>query len=178
MLVFTFLGTVMTPNYIDSSSLSVAPWCDCSNSGNDMEECSKFLNFFKDNTCLSELKKKKKEANTQTRFLLCSSCTFVFLVPAFSLSLSLAFSCSLMVNPAALGHTTQCSRAGGCCQVCESKGLREQEIQTMEGTLCQIEHFYPQIKFWCWQPAQSLFQRFLKPGRNMRCEKLRQIRWG
>ncbi|EFB26921.1 hypothetical protein PANDA_005899, partial [Ailuropoda melanoleuca] len=46
------IGTVMTPNYIDSSSLSVAPWCDCSNSGNDMEECSKFLNFFKDNTCL------------------------------------------------------------------------------------------------------------------------------
>ncbi|PNI81636.1 GFRA1 isoform 3, partial [Pan troglodytes] len=46
------IGTVMTPNYIDSSSLSVAPWCDCSNSGNDLEECLKFLNFFKDNTCL------------------------------------------------------------------------------------------------------------------------------
>ncbi|MEJ1270946.1 glial cell line derived neurotrophic factor family receptor alpha 1 [Cricetulus griseus] len=45
-------GTVMTPNYIDSSSLSVAPWCDCNNSGNDLEECLKFLNFFKDNTCL------------------------------------------------------------------------------------------------------------------------------
>ncbi|XP_070637007.1 GDNF family receptor alpha-1 isoform X3 [Bos indicus] len=46
------IGTVMTPNYIDSSSLSVAPWCDCNNSGNDLEECLKFLNFFKDNTCL------------------------------------------------------------------------------------------------------------------------------
>uniref|UniRef100_A0A452HII4 GDNF/GAS1 domain-containing protein n=1 Tax=Gopherus agassizii TaxID=38772 RepID=A0A452HII4_9SAUR len=46
------IGTVMTPNYIDSSSLSVAPWCDCSNSGNDIEECLKFLNFFQDNTCL------------------------------------------------------------------------------------------------------------------------------
>ncbi|KAG8517447.1 GDNF family receptor alpha-1 [Galemys pyrenaicus] len=46
------IGTVMTPNYVDSSSLSVAPWCDCTNSGNDLEECSKFLNFFKDNTCL------------------------------------------------------------------------------------------------------------------------------
>ncbi|NWZ11851.1 GFRA1 protein, partial [Agelaius phoeniceus] len=46
------IGTVMTPNYIDSSSLSVAPWCDCSNSGNDEEECKKFLNFFQDNTCL------------------------------------------------------------------------------------------------------------------------------
>ncbi|NXS00500.1 GFRA1 protein, partial [Oxylabes madagascariensis] len=46
------IGTVMTPNYIDSSSLSVAPWCDCSNSGNDIEECRKFLNFFQDNICL------------------------------------------------------------------------------------------------------------------------------
>ncbi|XP_048223368.1 GDNF family receptor alpha-1-like [Perognathus longimembris pacificus] len=46
------IGTVMTPNYIDSSSLSVAPWCDCRNSGNELEECLKFLNFFKDNTCL------------------------------------------------------------------------------------------------------------------------------
>lgn len=44
----------MTPNYIDSSSLSVAPWCDCSNSGNDIDECRKFLNFFQDNTCLSK----------------------------------------------------------------------------------------------------------------------------
>ncbi|XP_069468001.1 GDNF family receptor alpha-1 isoform X2 [Ambystoma mexicanum] len=46
------IGTVMTPNYIDSSSLRVAPWCDCSNSGNTMDECQKFLNFFKENTCL------------------------------------------------------------------------------------------------------------------------------
>lgn len=50
------IGTVMTPNYIDSNSLSVAPWCDCSNSGNDIDECLKFLNFFQDNTCLSEYK--------------------------------------------------------------------------------------------------------------------------
>ncbi|CAH6938593.1 Gfra1 [Phodopus roborovskii] len=47
-----YICTVMTPNYIDSSSLSVAPWCDCTNSGNDLDECLKFLNFFKDNTCL------------------------------------------------------------------------------------------------------------------------------
>ncbi|XP_066476374.1 GDNF family receptor alpha-1 isoform X2 [Tiliqua scincoides] len=46
------IGTVMTPNYINSNSLSVAPWCDCSNSGNDNEECMKFLNFFQDNGCL------------------------------------------------------------------------------------------------------------------------------
>lgn len=57
VLCFSVLtGTVMTPNYIDSSSLSVAPWCDCSNSGNDIDECQKFLNFFQDNICLSEYK--------------------------------------------------------------------------------------------------------------------------
>lgn len=46
------IGTVMTPNYIDSSSLRVAPWCDCSNSGNTMDDCQRFLNFFKENICL------------------------------------------------------------------------------------------------------------------------------
>uniref|UniRef100_H2ZZS2 GDNF family receptor alpha 1 n=2 Tax=Latimeria chalumnae TaxID=7897 RepID=H2ZZS2_LATCH len=46
------IGTVMTPNYIDSISISVAPWCNCSNSGNNQEECEKFLNFFKNNICL------------------------------------------------------------------------------------------------------------------------------
>lgn len=63
-LSFSLSGTVMTPNYIDSSSLSVAPWCDCSNSGNDLEDCLKFLNFFKDNTCLSEFLKNKINANS------------------------------------------------------------------------------------------------------------------
>ncbi|MEE6486736.1 hypothetical protein FKM82_014695 [Ascaphus truei] len=46
------IGTGMTPNYIESSSLSVSPWCDCSNSGNYIDECLKFLTFFKDNICL------------------------------------------------------------------------------------------------------------------------------
>ncbi|XP_030058517.1 GDNF family receptor alpha-1 [Microcaecilia unicolor] len=46
------IGTVMTPNYIESHSLRVAPWCECTNSGNDIEECQKFLNFFKENICL------------------------------------------------------------------------------------------------------------------------------
>ncbi|XP_043911759.1 GDNF family receptor alpha-1 [Protopterus annectens] len=46
------IGTVMTPNYLESSVIRVAPSCDCSNSGNDKEECEKFLNFFRDNTCL------------------------------------------------------------------------------------------------------------------------------
>ncbi|XP_075071702.1 GDNF family receptor alpha-1 [Mixophyes fleayi] len=46
------IGTGITPNYIESTSLSVSPWCDCSNSGNYIDDCLKFLNFFKDNTCL------------------------------------------------------------------------------------------------------------------------------
>ncbi|XP_029466335.1 GDNF family receptor alpha-1 [Rhinatrema bivittatum] len=46
------IGTVMTPNYIESHSLRVAPSCECTNSGNDIEECQKFLNFFKENICL------------------------------------------------------------------------------------------------------------------------------
>lgn len=54
---------------------------------------------------------------------------------------------------------------------------REQEIQITEGTLRGKEHSYPQLKFWSWQPARSVFQRFLKPGCNIRCEALRQIRW-
>ncbi|XP_053306312.1 GDNF family receptor alpha-1 [Spea bombifrons] len=46
------IGTSITPNYLESSSLSVSPWCDCSNSGNHNDDCLKFLNFFKDNICL------------------------------------------------------------------------------------------------------------------------------
>ncbi|XP_018429340.1 PREDICTED: GDNF family receptor alpha-1-like [Nanorana parkeri] len=46
------IGTGMTPNYIDSTTLRVSPWCDCLSSGNYMDDCLKFLNFFKDNLCL------------------------------------------------------------------------------------------------------------------------------
>ncbi|XP_068114032.1 GDNF family receptor alpha-1 [Hyperolius riggenbachi] len=46
------IGTGITPNYIESTSLSVSPWCDCTNSGNYIDDCLKFLNFFKDNNCL------------------------------------------------------------------------------------------------------------------------------
>ncbi|XP_063289834.1 GDNF family receptor alpha-1 [Pelobates fuscus] len=46
------IGTGITPNYLESSSLSVSPWCDCSNSGNYIDDCLKFVNFFKDNICL------------------------------------------------------------------------------------------------------------------------------
>ncbi|XP_041426744.1 GDNF family receptor alpha-1 isoform X2 [Xenopus laevis] len=46
------IGTGITPNYIGSNSLSVSPWCNCSNSGNYIDDCLKFANFFKDNICL------------------------------------------------------------------------------------------------------------------------------
>lgn len=48
-------GTVMTPNYLRSPKISVSPYCDCSNSGNNKDECDKFTEFFTDNTCLREL---------------------------------------------------------------------------------------------------------------------------
>ncbi|XP_054655695.1 GDNF family receptor alpha-1a isoform X1 [Dunckerocampus dactyliophorus] len=46
------IGTVMTPNYLRSPKISVSPYCDCSNSGNNKDECDKFTTFFTDNTCL------------------------------------------------------------------------------------------------------------------------------
>ncbi|KAM4607121.1 GDNF family receptor alpha-1a isoform 2-T2 [Polymixia lowei] len=46
------IGTVMTPNYLRSPKISVSPYCDCSSSGNNKEECDKFTEFFTDNTCL------------------------------------------------------------------------------------------------------------------------------
>ncbi|XP_062272707.1 GDNF family receptor alpha-2-like [Scomber scombrus] len=48
------IGTDMTPNYVDSSfsNWTVSPWCTCKGSGNQEEECMKFLQSFTDNTCL------------------------------------------------------------------------------------------------------------------------------
>uniref|UniRef100_A0A3Q2ZMQ5 GDNF family receptor alpha 1 n=1 Tax=Hippocampus comes TaxID=109280 RepID=A0A3Q2ZMQ5_HIPCM len=46
------IGTVMTPNYLRSPKISVSPYCDCSNSGNDRDECDKLVTFFADNGCL------------------------------------------------------------------------------------------------------------------------------
>ncbi|XP_007259241.2 GDNF family receptor alpha-1b [Astyanax mexicanus] len=46
------IGTVMTPNYLRSPSISVSPWCDCSSSGNGKPECDKFSEFFTNNRCL------------------------------------------------------------------------------------------------------------------------------
>ncbi|XP_030628180.1 GDNF family receptor alpha-1a [Chanos chanos] len=46
------IGTVMTPNYLRSPKISVSPFCDCSSSGNNKEECDTFTQFFTDNACL------------------------------------------------------------------------------------------------------------------------------
>ncbi|XP_062913309.1 GDNF family receptor alpha-2 [Mobula hypostoma] len=46
------IGSDMTPNYVDTTDIVVAPWCTCSGSGNQKEECDKFLNYFKENICL------------------------------------------------------------------------------------------------------------------------------
>ncbi|XP_067368483.1 GDNF family receptor alpha-1a [Channa argus] len=46
------IGTVVTPNYLRSPKISVSPYCDCSNSGNNKDECDKFTEFFTENTCL------------------------------------------------------------------------------------------------------------------------------
>ena len=45
-------GSPITPNYIDNSTSSIAPWCTCNASGNRQDECESFLHLFTDNICL------------------------------------------------------------------------------------------------------------------------------
>lgn len=47
-------GSTITPNYVDNSTSSVAPWCSCSASGSRREDCDRFLEYFTDNICLRE----------------------------------------------------------------------------------------------------------------------------
>ncbi|XP_030235039.1 GDNF family receptor alpha-1a isoform X4 [Gadus morhua] len=46
------IGTILTPNYLRTPKISVSPFCDCSSSGNNKDECDKFTEFFAENTCL------------------------------------------------------------------------------------------------------------------------------
>ncbi|XP_068597092.1 GDNF family receptor alpha-1a [Brachionichthys hirsutus] len=46
------IGTAMTPNYLRSPRISASPFCGCSNSGNNQDECDKFTESFTENTCL------------------------------------------------------------------------------------------------------------------------------
>ncbi|XP_067103954.1 GDNF family receptor alpha-4 [Osmerus mordax] len=53
LLAYTgLIGSSITPNYVDNSTSSVAPWCSCSTSGNQREQCSGFLEYFTENICL------------------------------------------------------------------------------------------------------------------------------
>uniref|UniRef100_A0A8C9RZM6 GDNF family receptor alpha 4a n=2 Tax=Scleropages formosus TaxID=113540 RepID=A0A8C9RZM6_SCLFO len=53
LLAYTgLIGSTITPNYVDNSTSSVSPWCSCSASGNQREQCVEFLNYFTDNVCL------------------------------------------------------------------------------------------------------------------------------
>ncbi|XP_026213029.1 GDNF family receptor alpha-4 [Anabas testudineus] len=53
LLAYTgLIGSTITPNYVDNSTSSVAPWCSCSASGSQREECNNFLGSFTDNICL------------------------------------------------------------------------------------------------------------------------------
>uniref|UniRef100_A0ACB8E9A4 GDNF receptor alpha-4 n=1 Tax=Sphaerodactylus townsendi TaxID=933632 RepID=A0ACB8E9A4_9SAUR len=56
LLAYTgIIGSSITPNYIDNSTSSIAPWCTCNTSGNRQEECKSFLHLFTENICLRVL---------------------------------------------------------------------------------------------------------------------------
>ncbi|RLV88713.1 hypothetical protein DV515_00015366 [Chloebia gouldiae] len=53
LLAYTgIIGSPITPNYIDNSTSSIAPWCTCNASGNRQDECESFLHLFTNNVCL------------------------------------------------------------------------------------------------------------------------------
>lgn len=76
----------MTPNYEDANhtDFSISPWCSCKNSGNQEEECEKFLRDFRENTCL-----RKNHIENRTALLLNHSRTrtIVLLFDQFGVTL-------------------------------------------------------------------------------------------
>ncbi|KAG7480709.1 hypothetical protein MATL_G00059160 [Megalops atlanticus] len=48
------IGSDLTPNYVDASytNFTISPYCTCRGSGNQEEECERFLRDFRENTCL------------------------------------------------------------------------------------------------------------------------------
>ncbi|XP_075868112.1 GDNF family receptor alpha-4 isoform X1 [Nelusetta ayraudi] len=53
LLAYTgLIGSTITPNYVDNSTSTVAPWCSCTSSGSRREECDAFLDSFTHNICL------------------------------------------------------------------------------------------------------------------------------
>ncbi|KAF5897591.1 GDNF family receptor alpha-4-like, partial [Clarias magur] len=47
------IGSPITPNYADNTTSNVAPWCTCSASGNQKQQCTEFLDYFTNNICLN-----------------------------------------------------------------------------------------------------------------------------
>ncbi|XP_077121659.1 GDNF family receptor alpha-3 isoform X1 [Ranitomeya variabilis] len=48
------IGTAVTPNFINNSSMDTSLWCTCEGSGNELEECNVFLGMFTSNRCLQK----------------------------------------------------------------------------------------------------------------------------
>ncbi|KAM3924141.1 GDNF family receptor alpha-4-like isoform 2-T2 [Leptodactylus fuscus] len=48
------IGTAVTPNFINNTSMDTSLWCTCEGSANKLEECNAFLEMFTSNKCLQE----------------------------------------------------------------------------------------------------------------------------
>ncbi|XP_044133303.1 GDNF family receptor alpha-3 [Bufo gargarizans] len=48
------IGTSVTPNFINNSSMDTSLWCTCEGSANKLEECDAFLGMFTSNKCLQK----------------------------------------------------------------------------------------------------------------------------
>lgn len=57
-------GSPITPNYADNTTSNVAPWCTCSASGNQRQQCTEFLDYFTNNICLSKSPMHSSDYNT------------------------------------------------------------------------------------------------------------------
>lgn len=47
-------GSPITPNYAENTTSNVSPWCTCSASGSQRQQCTQFLDYFTNNICLSK----------------------------------------------------------------------------------------------------------------------------
>lgn len=49
------IGTAVTPNFINNSSMDTSLWCTCEGSANRLEECNAFHEMFTSNRCLQNV---------------------------------------------------------------------------------------------------------------------------
>ncbi|XP_053497543.1 GDNF family receptor alpha-4 [Ictalurus furcatus] len=47
------IGSPITPNYAENTTSNVSPWCTCSASGSQRQQCTQFLDYFTNNICLN-----------------------------------------------------------------------------------------------------------------------------